>query len=72
MISVAIHYPKESAEYLTSQFYDAGYSMTQRTDILHVTMSIFNNWLTPINCHQKDTSNEHTAFVESKWEPNFW
>jgi hypothetical protein len=43
MISVAIHYPKESAEYLTSQFYDAGYSMTQRTDILHVTMSIFNN-----------------------------
>ena len=36
MISVTVHYPKDSAAYLTSQFYDAGYSMTQRTDILHV------------------------------------
>lgn len=35
MISITTHYPKESAQYLTSQFYDAGYSLTQRTDILH-------------------------------------
>ena len=40
MISITIHYPKEAAQYLTSQFYEAGYSLTQRTDILHVlTMS---------------------------------
>lgn len=36
MVSITVHYPKESAEYLTSQFYDAGFTMTQRTDILHV------------------------------------
>ena len=36
MISITTHYPKESAEYLTSQFYEAGYTLTQRTDILHV------------------------------------
>ena len=41
MISITVHYPKESAEFLTSQFYDAGYSLTQRTDILHtLVMSI--------------------------------
>jgi len=41
MISITCHYPKESAEFLTSQFYDAGYSLTQRTDILHtLVMSI--------------------------------
>ena len=36
MISVTVHYPKESAQYLTSQFYEAGYTLTQRIDILHV------------------------------------
>ena len=36
MISITVHYPKESADYLTSQFYEAGYTLTQRTDILHV------------------------------------
>jgi hypothetical protein len=36
MISVTVHYPKESAEYLTSQFYQAGYSLSQRIDILNV------------------------------------
>ena len=39
MISVTVHYPKESAEYLTSQFYEAGYTLTQRTDILHVIIN---------------------------------
>lgn len=36
MISVTVHYPKECAQYLTSQFYEQGYSLAQRTDILHV------------------------------------
>lgn len=36
MISVTVHYPKECAQYLTSQFYEPGYSLTQRIDILHV------------------------------------
>ena len=36
MISLTVHYPKESAQYLTSQFYEAGYTLTQRTDILNV------------------------------------
>jgi telomere length regulation protein len=36
MISITCHYPKECAEYLTSQFYQQGYTLTQRTDILHV------------------------------------
>ncbi len=37
MVAVTVHYPRESAEYLTSQFYEAGYTITQRTDILHVS-----------------------------------
>jgi hypothetical protein len=36
MICITVHYPKECATYLTSQFYQAGYTLTQRTDILHV------------------------------------
>ena len=36
MISLTVHYPKISAQYLTSQFYEAGYTLTQRTDILNV------------------------------------
>ena len=38
MISIVVHYPKESAAYLTSQFYDPGYTLTQRTDILNVIL----------------------------------
>ncbi len=36
MISITVHYPKECAIFLTNQFYQAGYTLTQRTDILHV------------------------------------
>jgi hypothetical protein len=36
MISVTIHYPKESAIYLTSKFYEAGFTISQRNDILDV------------------------------------
>lgn len=36
MISVTCHYPKECASYLTYQFYEAGYSLSQRGDILNI------------------------------------
>lgn len=36
MISVTCHYPKQCAQYLTSQFYEAGYSLSQRGDILNI------------------------------------
>lgn len=36
MISVTCHYPKECASYLTSQFYEAGYSLSQRGDVLNI------------------------------------
>ena len=36
MISVTCHYPKECASYLTHQFYEAGYSLSQRGDILNI------------------------------------
>ena len=38
MIAITIHYPVESADYLTSQFYEPGYSLTQRTDVLNVNI----------------------------------
>ncbi len=41
MIAIVTHYPKEGADYLTSQFYEPGYSLTQRTDILNVWISEF-------------------------------
>jgi len=44
LISLTVHYPKESAQYLTSQFYEPGYTLTQRTDILSVNTT-FNNLL---------------------------
>jgi telomere length regulation protein len=44
MITITVHYPKQSAQYLTSQFYEAGFSLTQRTNILHViTISLEQN-----------------------------
>ncbi|CAF1076456.1 unnamed protein product, partial [Brachionus calyciflorus] len=36
MITVTCHYPKDCAIYLTSQFYEAGFSLSQRGDILNV------------------------------------
>lgn len=36
MICVTVHYPIECAQFLTSQFYEQGYSLVQRTEILHV------------------------------------
>ncbi|RNA16175.1 telomere length regulation TEL2 -like protein, partial [Brachionus plicatilis] len=36
MISMTCHYPKECASYLSSQFYEAGYSLSQRGDVLNI------------------------------------
>ena len=38
MVNITVHYPKESAEYLTSQFYKPGYTISQRIDILEVKL----------------------------------
>jgi telomere length regulation protein len=41
MICLLVHYPRQCAAYLTGEFYEAGYSLSQRVDILHVlTMSV--------------------------------
>lgn len=36
MTNILVHYPLETAQYLTSQFYERGYTLGQRCDILHV------------------------------------
>lgn len=39
MVNICVHYPKQCAQYLTGQFYDRGYTLTQRLDILHVLVA---------------------------------
>jgi hypothetical protein len=41
IVEVTIHYPKEVAIYLTTQFYEPNYTITQRMDILHVCIWCF-------------------------------